>query len=45
MREKVIAMLRASKWYSNLYDECEGYPPMLEAKSDEELLELFAKHV
>ena len=43
MRELVITTLRNTKWYENMYNECEGMPPMLEALTDIELLDLYVR--
>lgn len=44
MRELVISRLRDSSWYSNLFDECEGSPPLLETYTDTQLLDLYVQH-
>ena len=44
MRELVISRLRDSSWYSNLFDECEGSPPLLESYTDTQLLDMYVQH-
>lgn len=44
MRDLVIETLRETKWYENLFNECEGNPPDLELFYNEDLLDLYTRY-
>ena len=44
MRDLVIEVLKETKWYENLFNECEGTPPTLELFYNEDLLALYSRY-